>query len=59
MQTATEFSTLNSNRSDRNQLRLYEKIDGEAHHEAIVKEYSRSSADQVIFEFKINSTLFL
>ena len=33
-------------RSAKNQLRFYEKIEGAVHHKAVVKEYSRSSADQ-------------
>ena len=35
-------------RSAKNQLRLYEKIDGIIHHKAVVKEYSRSAADASI-----------
>lgn len=35
-------------RSGKNQLRIYEKKDGILHHEAAVKEYSRSAADASI-----------
>jgi hypothetical protein len=35
-------------RSSKNQLRLYEKIEGLVHHKAVVKEYSRSAADASI-----------
>ena len=41
------FDPLRYSRAAKNQLRVYEKFeDGGVNHKAVVKEYSRSSADQ-------------
>ena len=44
-------------RSEKSQLRWYEKMDGRIHHSAMLKEYSRSSADQVTHLFIFSSVL--